>query len=108
MNYSNETMEEEKTREYDVLGCRVKLAATGKEAQFSADDVVLQVREEAEVILRKNPNLSKAQVAVLVALKLAADKMTIDHEFKESVDEFQATARGAIEQIEQIEDSSAQ
>lgn len=99
-------MKEEKTKEFDVLGYRVKLATSQEGASFSADDIVSLVKEQAELIHKKNPSLNRGQLATLVALKLAEDKMTIDREFRESVDQFQTTAQGALKQIEQIDQNT--
>ncbi len=96
-------MEEEKTKEYDVLGYKVRLAQkAGESVGVSADEVVGFVRDQAEQIQRKNPNLDRGQVAILVALRMASDKIAIDREFKESVHHFQATTQGVLEEIDQI------
>lgn len=95
-------MEFEKTREFDVLGYRVKLAESSDSASATPEEIVEMVRQEAGAIQNRNPNLNRGQVAVLVALKLATDKTTINREFKESVHLLEGRAQTALREIEQL------
>ena len=99
-------MEEIKTNEYDVLGYRVNLADSSGCGRVSADEIVNLVKREAELIQSNKPNLNRGQIATLVALKMAADKLALDQDFKQSVNQFQVNTRNAIEEIERIEKAS--
>ena len=60
--------------EFNVLGYQVKFSPTGVN-NASPREAVDLVREEASLIKAKAPTLADGQIAVLVALKLASEKL---------------------------------
>lgn len=86
--------------EFDVLGFKVKFRPEDNTG-IAAEDAVRLVRQEAELIAKRFPQLDLGKVATLVALKLASDKLMLDQEFRQSVESLDAKARDALTLIEQ-------
>lgn len=91
-----------KDLEFDVLGYRVKLRPDADGSNDSADKVVELVRKEALKIKESAPGLDKGQVAILVALKLASEKISLEEDFKENLEQLQLSARDALQYIEEV------
>lgn len=92
-------------KEYDVLGHNIRLRETsGSEGtdSISPDEVVELVMAEVEKLRVGAPNLGDSQAAVLVALKLAQDKISLDREYKSNVASLQATAKDALRLVEEV------
>lgn len=70
--------------ECEILGCQIKLRPNDTERDVARTVLELVKREVAE-LQKARPNLRETDVAVLVALKLATDKVKLEHEFKETV-----------------------
>ena len=68
----------------EILGCQIKLRPNESERVVALAVIELVKREVAE-LQRARPTLSETDVAVLVALKVATDKVKLELEFKESV-----------------------
>ena len=94
-----------KDLEFEVLGFRVKFRPDGDAEQKGATAVVDRVSKEAEIIREKFPELSKGQVAVLVALKMAKELEQLDNEYHENINKIQTSANDALRFIEEISTS---
>lgn len=88
--------------DYEVLGYKVKMKPGHSSAEANPDSVVELVREEANKILDRAPNLDRGQVALLVALKLANEKLVLESEYRENIDKLHATAGDALQFIEEV------
>jgi cell division protein ZapA (FtsZ GTPase activity inhibitor) len=77
-------MTESQEQEFNVLGCKVKYRPEQNDSQ-QAKLVIETVLREIEELKSKRPLLRDTDVAVLVALKLATDKMQLEEEYKNSI-----------------------
>ena len=91
-----------KEHRFNVLGHNVKLRPQEDEQGPEASEVVAYVNALAEKILRKNAHLDKGQVATLVALQLASEKLSLDSKYKENVKLLQSKAHEALECLEEV------
>lgn len=89
-------------KEYNVLGQNIRLKESNDEDTISPDEVVNFLTEEIDAIKQSVPNLADSQVAVLLALKMAQDKLTIEKEFKHNINSLQKTAREALKLVEEV------
>ena len=92
--------------EFSVLGFNVKFKADSKNGSVSAGDVVEYVHREACKIKEKSPNLSEGQIAILLSLKLASEKLTLEQEYRENISTLQQTATDALQYIEEVSPAS--
>ena len=90
-----------KDLEFDVLGYNIKLKHN-EENSVSPDEIVEYVRSQADKVLKRSPNLDRGQVAILVALGLAVDKMSLEKEFKDQINHLHSSAVDALTFIEEV------
>lgn len=91
--------------EFDVLGYKVRFKADNPEAnpdEISASDIVNIVEQEANKIREAAPGLDNGKVAILVALKMAKEKMILEKEYRTNIDNLQRTAMDALQFIEEV------
>jgi len=88
--------------EFDVLGLNVKFKAEDQNGAARPEDIVRLVREEALMIQAKSPTLERSKIAVLVALKLASDKINLEQECQTNIDKLQSSAKDALSFIEEV------
>jgi cell division protein ZapA len=91
---------------YEVLGHTFRLKKDESQKGVSPSDVVGYVQTEISAILKKTPLLSESQIAVLVALKIAGDKLALEKEYRENVTLFKSEATEALRFIEEISPTS--
>ena len=91
--------------DYEILGYKVKLRPQEGEDAISPDDVVQLVRDTSNEILDKAPHLSRGEVALLVALSMAQDKLSLENEFKADLEQLKRTAGDALQFIEEVSPS---
>jgi cell division protein ZapA len=89
-------------KEYNVLGHNIRLKESNDEDTVSPDEVVNFVNGEINAIKQSAPNLADSQVAVLVALKLAQEKLSLERDFKHNINSLQKTAREALKLVEEV------
>lgn len=77
-------MTESQEQEYNVLGCRVKYRPLQNDSQNAKAVIDLVIREIDE-LKSKRPMLRDTDVAVLVALKLASEKIELEDEYKSNI-----------------------
>ncbi len=85
--------------EFNVLGYQVKFSPTG-DHNASPREAVELVRQEANAIKSKAPSLADGQVAVLVALKLASEKLNLAKEYKDNIQDLKKAAQEALNLVE--------
>lgn len=97
-------MVELRDNEFRILSFKLRLDASmeSDSEEIDAQDVVEYVRNEVEKLKSQLPKLSDGQLAILTALKLAKDKLTLEQEFKENVTRLEATAKDALKYIEEV------
>ena len=77
-------MTESQEKEFNVLGCKVKYLPEQNDSQ-NAKAVIELVLREVEELRLKRPMLRDTDVAVLVALKLATEKLEIEDEYRTNI-----------------------
>lgn len=70
--------------EFNVLGCKVKVKPEQNDSH-KARAVIDQVMVEIQNLKMQRPGLRDTDVAVLVALKMATEKMQIEDEYKTNI-----------------------
>lgn len=88
-------------KEYDILGYKVKLQGNANEV-ISPEEVVRYVRSQASTFRDRMPNLSAGEAILLVALKLAQDKMELENEYRKEIDQFRANADDVLKYIDEV------
>ncbi len=96
--------------DFVVLGHSVRLGPEPMndedDTSLLPEDVVSVVKQEAKKIQDQAPGLSIGQVAVLVALKLASDKLRMEKDFKDNLLKLELTAKDALSYIEEVAPST--
>ncbi len=85
--------------EFNILGCKVKVMPDSEDGQL-ASIVVSLVSEEIIQLRAARPGLKDTDVAVLVALKMAQEKLKTEAEYKANVERLENTLIDAIQLIE--------
>ena len=87
---------------FEVLGYKIKLKQDEKLDGISPTDIVGFVQSEAAKIFRQSPQLAPHQVAVLLALKFAGEKLAMEKEYRENINQLRTTAVDALQYIEEV------
>jgi cell division protein ZapA len=87
---------------FEVLGCSLKLKEDEKLEGVTPNDIVSYVQNEAARLLQQTPGLNQGQVAVLIAMKLAGEKLALEHEYRDNIRLLHRTAKDAFQYIENI------
>lgn len=87
---------------FEVLGQKLKLKQDEKLSGIGPSDIVGFVQSEALKIISSSPQLSQNQVAVLLALKFAGEKLAIEKEYRENINLLRSTAIDALQYIEEV------
>lgn len=82
-------------KEFDVLGCKVKLRPEQNDGH-NAEAVINLVLSEVQELKKKRPLLRDTDVAVLVALKMATEKVQIEDEYKENILKLETSLQDAL------------
>lgn len=91
---------------YEVLGHTLRLKKDELLDGVLPSEIVGYVQTEIGNILKKSPHLSESQIAVLVALKVAGEKLALEKEYRENVSALKRTANDALHYIEEISPST--
>jgi hypothetical protein len=91
---------------FEVLGFKIKLKEDEKLDGISPTDIVGFVQTEASKIFRQSPQLAPDQVAVLLALKFAGEKLALEKEYRENIHQLRVTAVDALQYIEEVSPST--
>ena len=91
-------MTQSQEQEFNVLGCKVKYRPEQNDSQ-QAKVVIESVLREIEELKTKRPLLRDTDVAVLVALKLATDKMQLEGEYKNTILKLEQSLETALQAI---------
>ena len=96
--------------DFVVLGHSVRLGPgpmnDEDDTSLLPEDVVSVVKQEAKKIQEQTPGLSLGQDSVLVALKLASDKLRMEKDFKDNLLKLELTAKDALRYIEEVAPST--
>jgi cell division protein ZapA (FtsZ GTPase activity inhibitor) len=81
--------------EFSVLGCKVRLRPDSKDNNAKA--VIDLVEAEVQQLKKSRPGLRDTDVAVLVALKMATEKMQLEDEYKENILKLESMLTDALD-----------
>lgn len=91
-------MTQSQEKEFNVLGCKVKYRPEQNDSQTAKAVIDLVIREVEELKL-KRPMLRDTDVAVLVALKMATEKMQIEDEYKTNILKLEESLETALQAV---------
>ena len=91
---------------FEVLGYKIKLKRDEKLEGVSPTDIVGLVNSEAQNLYKEAPNLAPNQVAILLALKFAGEKLAAEKEFRENIKQLHSEAVDALQFIEEVSPST--
>ena len=87
---------------FEVLGQKLKLNRNDMLEGIGPSDIVGFVQTEASKIINQSPELSNAQIAVLLVMKFAGEKLALEKEYRENISQLRATAADALQFIEEV------
>jgi hypothetical protein len=94
--------ERENQEVFEVLGYKIKLKKDELLEGVRPTDIVGFVQTEASKIFKQSPELAPHQVAVLLALKFAGEKLALEKEYRENINQLRMTAVDALQYIEEV------
>lgn len=89
-------MTQSQEQEFNVLGCKVKYRPEQNDSH-NAKVVIDLVLAEVEELKSKRPMLRDTDVAVLVALKIATERMQIEDEYKANILKLEQSLKMALQ-----------
>ncbi len=84
--------------EYNVLGCKVRLRPDQNDSH-NAKAVVDLINAEIQQLKISRPQLRDTDVAVLVALKVATEKMQLEDEYKQNIFKLEESLETALQAL---------
>ena len=93
-------MDSKENLEFNILGFQVKFKPDDNLKDGSAEAAVELVRAEASRIQTSAPSLEVGQVALLVALKLAGEKLGLSEEYRANIQDLKKAAQDALKFVE--------
>ena len=84
--------------EFSVLGCKVKYRPEQNESHI-AKAVINLVLAEIQQLKINRPQLRDTDVAVLIALKIATEKLQLEDEYKGNILKIEGTLEKALESL---------
>lgn len=85
---------------FEILGQKLRISPEASPEHVTPEEIVRCVDEEAQKVLKKSPGLDKSQVAVLVALQLAGEKLGLEREYRDNIEKLQTSTHDALKFIE--------
>lgn len=91
-------MTQSQEQEFDVLGCKVKYRPERHDSH-NAKAVIDLVLLEIQELKTKRPLLRDTDVAVLVALKMATEKLELEDEYKMNILKLEESLETALQAL---------
>ncbi len=88
-------MTQSQEMEFNVLGCKVKYKPEQNDSEM-ARAVIDLVMDEVQQLKANRPGLRDTDVSVLVALKMATEKLQIEDEYKKSIFKLEESLETAL------------
>tara|TARA_B100000925_G_scaffold98118_1_gene71638 strand:- start:7246 stop:7560 length:315 start_codon:yes stop_codon:yes gene_type:complete len=97
----------ETEREYDILGFKLKVnpEEEGEQSKVTSQRVIEFVQKKISELKDKYPQLSDAQIAVLLAMESSRERLEIEEDFKQSVEFYDNQAQRVKDLVETIKPS---
>ena len=90
-------------REHDILGMKLSVQnEVEKESTVTSSRVIEFVQEQVDKLTEQYPHLDNAQLAVLLAMNVARERLEIEAEFKANIEDIERSTKLALENIESI------
>lgn len=93
-------------KEFNVLGYNIRLKSEEDSGEIAPEKIIEYVQGEIDAIKQSSPSLENAQAAVLVALKIASEKLGIERDYQENITKLKASAKDALGYIEEVSPST--
>jgi hypothetical protein len=100
--FYSEMNSKQENLDFEVLGFKVKFRPDQFANDKIAEEIVNYVREESAKIKDRVPQLDQGQVAILTALQIASEKLSMESECKDAIEQLQVTAGDALKFIEEV------
>jgi cell division protein ZapA (FtsZ GTPase activity inhibitor) len=84
--------------EYNVLGCKVRVRPDQNDSH-NAKAVVDLINAEIQQLKISRPQLRDTDVAVLVALKVATERMQLEDEYKQNIFKLEESLETALQAL---------
>ena len=84
--------------EYNVLGCKVRVRPDQNDSH-NAKAVIDLVNAEIEQLKSARPLLRDTDLAVLVALKVATEKMQLEDEYRDNIIKLEGSLETALQAL---------
>lgn len=84
--------------EYNVLGCKVRVRPDQNDSH-NAKAVVDLINAEIKQLKINRPQLRDTDIAVLVALKVATEKMQLEDEYKQNIFKLEESLETALQAL---------
>ena len=84
--------------EYNVLGCKVRVRPDQNDS-YSAKAVIDLVNAEIQQLKTARPLLRDTDLAVLVALKIATEKVQLEDEYKNNILKLEGSLETALQAL---------
>lgn len=85
--------------DFEILGCRIKSRPEDSDKEM-VRTVVELVQSEVAELLRVRPNMRSTDAAVLVALKMATEKIKLETEFRSAILRLEGSMEQAMSQLQ--------
>jgi cell division protein ZapA (FtsZ GTPase activity inhibitor) len=94
-------------REYDILGFKLKVnpEEEGEQSKVTSQRVIEFVQKKISELKDRYPQLSDAQIAVLLAMESSRERLEIEEDFKQSVEFYDNQAQRVKDLVETIKPS---
>lgn len=83
--------------EFNVLGCKVRVP--DQNDSHNARTVIELINAEIQQLKSSRPQLRDTDVAVLVALKMATEKMQLEDEYKQNIFKLEESLETALQAL---------
>ena len=84
--------------EYNVLGCKVRVRPDQNDS-YNAKAVIDLVNAEIQQLKTARPLLRDTDLAVLVALKIATEKVQLEDEYKNNILKLEGSLETALQSL---------
>jgi cell division protein ZapA (FtsZ GTPase activity inhibitor) len=84
--------------EFNVLGCKVRLRPDQNDSH-NAKAVIDLINAEIQALKTSRPQLRDTDLAVLVALKMATEKMHLEDEYKQNIFKLEESLETALQAL---------
>jgi cell division protein ZapA (FtsZ GTPase activity inhibitor) len=92
--------------EFSILGQKVKMGNALGDSEITPVEILDYVNSEADKLRASCPGLSDHQLAVLTALQIASEKLSLSESYREKFGELRTATFDALKCIEEVSPSS--